>query len=141
MTGVSCDSFTNSATLNIEFSDLSNGVGVIVDGGTFDNSGVMDIQFAEMDGVGIHLMQNTSSFRNSGSITVDISASDSAQGILRYGSQTENNFTWINTAAGWIAISVSGQGTAAASLGGGAWQGWTCAPVEIFISPTTALWK
>ena len=123
MTGVSCDSFTNSGTLDIEFSDLSNGVGVIVDGGTFDNSGVMDIQFAEMDGVGIHLMQNTSSFRNSGSITVDISASDSAQGILRYGSQTENNFTWINTAAGWIAISVSGQGTAAASLGGGALAG------------------
>lgn len=123
MTGVSCDSFTNSGTLDIEFSDLSNGVGVIVDGGTFDNSGVMDVQFAEMDGVGIHLMQNTSSFRNSGSITVDISAADSAQSILRYGSQTENDFTWINTAAGWIAISVSGQGTAAASLGGGALAG------------------
>ena len=123
MTGISCDSFTNSGTLDIEFSDLSNGVGIIVDDGTFDNSGTVDIQFTETDGVGIFLGQNTSRFHNSGSVTVDIPAADNAQGILRHGSQTKTDFTWTNTAAGQIAISVSGQGEKLAALGGGALAG------------------
>lgn len=123
MTGVSCDSFTNSGTLDIEFSNLSNGVGIIVDGGTFTNSGTVDIQFTETDGVGIFLGQNTSRFHNSGSVTVDIPAADSAQGILRHGSQTENGFIWTNAAKGQIIISVSNHGAATAAFGGGALAG------------------
>lgn len=123
MTGVSCDSFTNSGALDIAFSDLSNGVGIIVDGGTFTNSGTVDIQFTETDGVGIFLGQNTSRFHNSGSVTVNIPAADSAQGILRHGSQTENGFIWTNAAKGQIIISVSNHGAATAAFGGGALAG------------------
>lgn len=123
MAGVSCDSFTNSGALDITFSDLSNGVGIIVNGGTFDNSGNMDIQFTETDGVGIFLGQNTSRFYNSGSITVDIPAARSAQGILRHSSQTENGFTWTNAAKGQIIISVSNHGAATTAFGGGALAG------------------
>lgn len=122
ITGVSCDSFTNNGTLDIKLSDLSNGVGIIVDGGAFDNSGAVKIQFSETDGVGIFL-DGANSFQNSGSVTVDIPAADSAQGILRHSNQTENDFTWTNTAAGRIVISVSNQGAATAAMGGGALAG------------------
>lgn len=122
MTGISCDSFTNNGTLDIKLSDLSNGVGIIVDGGAFDNSGAVKIQFSETDGVGIFL-DGANSFQNSGSVTVDIPAADSAQGILRHSNQTENDFTWTNTAAGRIVISVSNQGAATAAMGGGALAG------------------
>ena len=122
ITGVSCDSFTNSGTLDIDFSDLSNGVGIRVDSGILTNSGTVDVQFTETDGAGIFL-DGASSFQNSGNITVDIPVADNAQGILRYGSKTENGFAWTNSAAGRIVISVSNQGAATAAFGGGALAG------------------
>ena len=88
-----------------------------MDGSTFANSGTINIQFTEANDIGI-FMENAISFQNSARMTIDIPKAETAQGILRYTDNQANDFNWVNTEKGQITISVSNEGTAAATGGG-----------------------
>ena len=124
MTGIACASFTNTGTFTAEISDADTACAV--DTGDFANSGTLDVDFTSVgDGTGIQL-SGGGNFTNSGAITIDIPDADSARGIGRYsasGEATDGDFNWNNTADGNITITVSGDGAAAAALGGQALAG------------------
>ena len=125
MTGIACASFTNTGAFTAKISDASTACALST--GDFTNSGILDVDFTGVDnGVGVLLAGDGSSFTNSGKMDIDIPAADRAQGILRYsapGEAAEDNFTWTNTAGGSITIQVGNQGAATAALGGGSLAG------------------
>ena len=125
MTGIACASFTNTGTFTADISDASTARALST--GDFANSGTLDVDFTDVDnGVGVLLTGDGSGFTNSGEMDIDIPAAGRAQGILRYsasGEAAEDNFTWTNTADGSITIQVGNQGAATAALGGGSLAG------------------
>ena len=125
MTGIACASFTNTGAFTAKISDASTAYALST--GDFANSGTLDVDFTDVGtGVGVLLAGDGSSFTNSGEMDIDIPAAGRAQGILRYsasGEAAEDNFTWTNTADGEITIQVGNQGAAAAALGGGSLAG------------------
>ena len=78
MTGIACASFTNTGAFTAKISDASTACALST--GDFANSGTLDVDFTDVGtGVGVLLAGDGSSFTNSGEMDIDIPAAGRAR--------------------------------------------------------------